>query len=141
MEDKKRITIRATINTPIETVWHYWIEPEHIKKWNNASEDWHTTIAENDLRVGGKFLSRMEANDGSLGFDFSGIYDEVKLHKVIAYTLGDDRKVTITFDCSENKTEITEVFDAENTNSIEMQKAGWQAILDNFKRYTEGTTL
>ena len=88
-----------------------------------------------------EFLSRMEAKDGSLGFNFSGIYSEVKLHKVIAYTLLDDRKVTVIFDCSENKTEITETFEAENTNSIEMQQAGWQAILDNFIRYTEGTTL
>lgn len=141
MRDKQTITIKATINAPIETVWRNWIEPEHIKKWNNASEEWHTTVAENDLRVGGKFLSRMEAKDGSFGFDFSGIYDEVKLYDAIAYTLGDGRKVRITFVCSEKKTEVTETFEAESTNSIEMQQVGWQAILDNFKSYTEGKII
>lgn len=141
MNNKQIITIKATINAPVETVWKYWTEPEHIKKWNNASEDWHTTTAENELRAGGKFLSRMEAKDGSFGFDFYGIYDEVKLYESIAYTLGDGRMVRITFAGEEQKTEVTEIFEAESTNSIEMQEAGWQAILDNFKRYTEGTTL
>ena len=138
MEDRQTITIKTMVNASIETVWGYWTEPEHIKKWNNASEDWHTTVAENDLRVGGKFLSRMEAKDGSFGFDFSGSYDEVKLYDVIAYTLDDGRKVRSVFVYNENKTEITETFEAENDNSIEMQQAGWQAILDNFKTYTEG---
>ena len=137
-EDKISITIKSTVNAPVEKVWKYWTEPEHIKKWNSASEDWHTTFAENDLRVGGKFLSRMEAKDGSFGFDFSGVYDEVKLYEVIAYTLDDGRKVKIIFVGEEKKTEITEVFEAESTNSIEMQQGGWQAILDNFKKYTEG---
>lgn len=136
-EDKIEITIKATVNAPIETVWKCWTEPEHIKKWNNASEDWHTTAAENNLRVGGTFLSRMEAKDGSFRFDFSGIYDEVKLYENIAYTLGDKRKVEITFVSEERKTEVTETFEAESTHSIEMQEAGWQSILDNFKRYTE----
>jgi uncharacterized protein YndB with AHSA1/START domain len=140
-EDNMEITIKATVNAPVETVWKYWTEPEHIKKWNNASEDWHTTAAENDLRVGGTFLSRMEAKDGSFGFDFSGVYGEIKLYEVIAYTLGDERKVKITFIREENKTEVTETFEAESTHSIEMQEAGWQSILDNFKRYTEGTNL
>lgn len=140
-EDKSEITIKATVNAPVETVWKYWTEPEHIKKWNNASEDWHTIAAENDLRVGGTFLSRMEAKDGSFGFDFSGIYDEIKLYEFIAYTLGDERKVKITFISEENKTEVTETFEAESTHSIEMQESGWQSILDNFKRYTEGTNL
>ena len=136
-EDKIRITIKSTVNAPIEKVWKCWSEPEHIKKWNNASEDWHTTQAENDLRAGGKFSSRMEAKDGSFGFDFSGVYDEVKLYEVIAYTLGDGRKVKIIFVGDENKTEITEVFEAENTYPIDKQQEGWQAILDNFKKYTE----
>ncbi len=129
------------MNVPVETVWKCWTEPEHIKKWNNASEDWHTTVAENDLRVGGKFLSRMEAKDGSFGFDFGGIYDEVKVYEVIAYTMADGRKVKITFVCREKKTEITESFEAESTNSIDMQQGGWQAILDNFKKYTEEMNL
>lgn len=136
-QNKMEITIKATVNAPIETVWKYWTEPKHIKKWNNASEDWHTTAVENNLRVGGTFLSRMEAKDGSFGFDFSGIYDEVKLYENIAYTLGDERKVKITFVSEERKTEVIETFEAESTHSIEMQEAGWQSILDNFKRYTE----
>lgn len=141
MAEKQSITIKATINEPIEKVWEFWTEPEHIKKWNSASEDWHTTAAENDLRTGGKFFSRMEAKDGSFGFDFGGVYDEVKLHEVISYTLGDERKVKITFECHENKTEVIETFEAESENSVEMQQAGWQSILDNFKRYTEETAL
>ena len=141
MEDKQEITIKTIVNASKETAWRCWTEPEHIKKWNNASEDWHTTVAENDLKVHGKFLSRMEAKDGSVGFDFYGIYDEVKLYEVIAYTLDDERKVRIDFVCNENKTEITETFEAENINSIELQQTGWQAILDNFKRYTEEIAL
>lgn len=137
MSNKELITIKTIVNAPIETVWNCWTEPQHIKKWNNASPDWHTTIAENDLRVGGKFISRMEAKDGSLGFDFYGIYDEVNLYHSIAYTLGDKRKVKITFVSEENKTEIMEEFEAESVHSIEMQEAGWKAILDNFKIYTE----
>lgn len=137
MSNNQIITIEATVNAPIETVWHYWTEPEHIKQWNSASEDWHTTTAVNDLRVGGKFLSRMEAKDGSFGFDFSGIYDEVVQYETIAYTLGDERRVRITFSKDDNNTKIIEAFDAEDTNSMEMQKNGWQSILDHFKRYVE----
>jgi uncharacterized protein YndB with AHSA1/START domain len=131
------ITVENTINAPVEKVWKFWTEPEHIKKWNNASEDWHTPHAENDLRVGGKFVSRMEAKDGSFGFDFGGIYDEVTINKSIAYTLGDGRKVKIFFTSHGNETKVVETFDAENENSVEMQRNGWQAILDNFKKYTE----
>jgi uncharacterized protein YndB with AHSA1/START domain len=137
MSEKEKITIKATVNTNVRKVWEYWTEPECIKRWNTASEDWHTTIAENDLRVGGKFLSRMEAKDGSFGFDFGGVYDEVELHKLISYTLGDDRKVRIIFEENGNKTEITEIFEAESENSVELQKNGWQSILDNFKKYSE----
>jgi len=131
------ITIEAIVNAAVETVWNAWSSPEHIVKWNNASEDWHTPRVENDLRTGGKFLSRMEAKDGSFGFDFAGVYDEVKTNELIAYTLGDDRKVSITFTGNGNTTKITETFEAESTNPIEMQKGGWQAILDNFKKYAE----
>ncbi|MDF2483862.1 MAG: hypothetical protein K0R46_30 [Herbinix sp.] len=137
MGNNQKITIKATVDAPIEKVWRYWTEPEHIKLWNNASEDWHTTAAENDLKVGGTFLSRMEAKDGSFGFDFSGVYDEVLLHKTIAYTLGDTRTVKITFTSEDEKTKVVETFEAESENSIEMQEAGWQSILDNFKRYAE----
>ncbi|GFP76591.1 SRPBCC family protein [Clostridium fungisolvens] len=137
MKNNKTINIMTTVNASVEKVWKCWTEPEHIKKWNSASEDWHTTFAENDLKVGGKFLSRMEAKDGSFGFDFGGVYDEVRLHEVLAYTLGDERKVQITFMDHGDNTEINETFEAEDTNSVEMQKSGWQSILDNFKRYTE----
>jgi uncharacterized protein YndB with AHSA1/START domain len=136
-DTNSKITVKTTVNVPVEKVWECWTAPKHITKWNNASDDWHTPFAENDLRAGGKFLSRMEAKDGSFGFDFIGIYDEVKLYEVIAYTIGDGRKVKITFAGRDNKTEISETFEAENTYSIEQQQQGWQAILDNFKKYTE----
>ena len=141
METAKKITVETTVHIPVEKVWEYWTEPAHIKKWNNASDEWHTPVAENDLRAGGKFLSRMEAKDGSFGFDFSGIYDEVILHEVIAYTLGDGRKVKITFKGLENGTEVIETFDAETSNPIEFQQQGWQAILDNFKKYAEQASI
>ncbi len=134
---KIEITVENIVNAPVEKVWKYWSGPAHITKWANASDDWHTTFAENDLRPGGKFLSRMEAKDGSFGFDFWGIYDEIKTRELIAYTLGDERKVKITFSSSGGKTRIVQTFEAESTNSIEIQRGGWQAILDNFKKYVE----
>lgn len=133
----KTITIETTVNAPVEKVWAYWTQPKHIIQWNNASEDWHTPHAENDLRIGGKFVSRMEAKDGSMGFDFSGIYDEVEENKTIAYSMGDGRKVSVSFAGNGNETKVIETFDPESTHSLEMQQAGWQAILDNFKKYTE----
>ncbi|MGE7687487.1 SRPBCC family protein [Peribacillus simplex] len=139
MQTFKKVTAETTIQAPIEKVWKYWTEPDHITKWNNPSDDWHTPFAENDLRPGGKFVSRMEAKDGSAGFDFGGIYDEVKLYEVIAYTMGDGRKVKITFKEQENEIEVIETFDAETINPIEFQKQGWQAILNNFKKYVEQT--
>ena len=135
--DKTMITIEATINAPVEKVWQLWNDPEHVTKWNNASEDWHSPKAENDLRKGGKFLYRMEAKDGSFGFDFGGVYDTVKTNEALAYTLGDGRKVVILFHADGAATHIKESFEAETTNSLEMQKGGWQAILDNFKKYAE----
>ncbi|MBP1993016.1 SRPBCC family protein [Paenibacillus eucommiae] len=133
----KTITIETTVHKPVGEVWKYWTEPQHITKWNNASDDWHVPKAENDLRVGGSFLTRMEAKDGSFGFDFSGVYDEVRVNEFISYTIGDGRTVTITFISQENDTKVIETFEAETTNSIEMQEAGWQSILDNFKKYSE----
>ena len=130
-------TIETIVNAPIEKVWCCWTEPEHIKKWNNASEDWHTPKAENNLQVGGKFLLRMEAKDGSMGFDFFGFYTDVQINKHIAYTLEDDRKVEIFFIEEGNQTKVVETFETEKINSTELQTAGWQAILDNFKKYTE----
>jgi uncharacterized protein YndB with AHSA1/START domain len=135
METSKKIVVETTVQAPVEKVWEFWTEPTHITKWNTASEEWHTPYAENDLQVGGKFLSRMEAKDGSFGFDFGGVYDDVRLNEGIAYTLEDGRKVTINFIRQEDETKVIETFDAENTNPIEMQEAGWQAILDNFKKY------
>lgn len=135
--DTNKITITTVVHATATKAWDYWTSPTHIVKWNNASEDWHTTRVENDLQVGGKFLSRMEAKDGSFGFDFDGIYDEVVLNKHIAYTIGDGRKVIIDFEETDGQTKITETFEAENINSIEQQKVGWQSILDNFKKYTE----
>lgn len=137
MEATNAITIEATINAPIKKVWEFWTAPAHIVNWAFASDDWHAPLAENDIRTGGKFLTRMEAKDGSFGFDFEGIYDEVKTNERIAYSLGDERKVTITFIDQGNETKVIETFDPENQNPIEMQRAGWQAILDNFKKYTE----
>ncbi|CAM3030424.1 SRPBCC family protein [Hathewaya histolytica] len=131
------ITVETTIDEPIERVWKYWTEPQHITKWNNASDDWHTSFAENDLRVGGKFISRMEAKDASFGFDFGGTYTEVKLYEIIEYIMDDGRKVEINFINQENKTKIIENFEAEKSNPIELQRKGWQAILDNFKKYAE----
>ena len=135
--EKIILTVESTINAPVEKIWEYWTKPEHITKWSNASDDWHTTRAENDLHVGGSFLSRMEAKDGSFGFDFGGVYDAVRTNEYIEYTLGDGRKVKITFTAEGNTTKVSESFEAENTNSVEMQQGGWQAILDNFKKYTE----
>src|SRR5450432_1247428 len=138
--EKRIITVENTVKAPIEKVWKYWTSPEHIVNWNYASDDWHTPRAENDLRSGGKFLSRMEAKDGSFGFDFGGVYDEVKTNNFIAYTLGDGRKVKNTFTSEGNETKVVSTFEAENENPVEMQKNGWQAILNNFKKYTESNT-
>lgn len=135
--NKTVITVESTINAPVEKVWDYWSKPEHITKWTNASDDWHAPRAENDLRTGGSFSTRMEAKDGSFGFDFGGVYDNVTTHKFISYTMGDGRKVEVTFTQQGNSTKVVESFEAESQNSEEMQKAGWQAILDNFKKYTE----
>lgn len=132
-----KITVEITVKVPVEKAWAYWTMPEHITEWNNASDDWHTPLAENDLRTGGRFLSRMEAKDGSFGFDFSGTYESVVPLESIAYTLDDNRKVQITFTGQGHTTHITETFEAENENSVEMQRSGWQAIMDNFKHYAE----
>lgn len=137
MTQKETITVETLVHAPIDKVWEFWTKPEHITKWNNASEDWHTTRAENDLQIGGKFLSRMEAKDGSFGFDFEGIYDEVLTNEKISYTILDERKVTITFLPTENGVQVTETFEAETMNTLELQKMGWQAILNNFKKYVE----
>lgn len=138
MENNKvKITVETLVKVSIENAWVYWTMPEHIKAWNNASEDWHSPIAVNDLRVGGRFVTRMEAKDGSVGFDFSGKYDAVTPFSLIAYTLDDERQVKITFTEKDGETLIVETFEAESENSIELQQNGWQSIMDNFKRYAE----
>jgi len=137
-QNKTAVTIETTINAPVEKVWKRWNTPEDIIKWNSPSADWHTPRAENDLQAGGKFLFRMEARDGSAGFDFGGIYDEINVNKQISYTIGDGRRVKIIFTGNGSKTRVVETFEAEQLNSIEMQRSGWQAILDNFKNYAEG---
>jgi len=134
---KTIITVSALISAPVEKVWDLWTGPKHIMQWNNASEDWVTSFAENDLRAGGKFVSRMEAKDGSDGFDFTGSYTLVKTHRQIEYILGDDRTVSILFEANGAETKIIESFEAEQINTIDLQKTGWQAILNNFKKYAE----
>ncbi len=137
MSDKQKITIKATIAAPISKVWEYWTKPEHVTKWNFASDDWHSPRGENDLRPGGAFSYRMESKDGQHGFDFGGVYDTVELQKRIVFTMGDTRKVEIFFDEKDGKVIVTETFEAESQNSLEMQRNGWQSILDNFKKYVE----
>ncbi len=135
--EQTSITVATTVHAPVATVWKCWTLPEYITQWNHASDDWHCPYAENDLRVNGTFKSTMAAKDGSMSFDFEGVYTAVDEHKRIEYTLADGRKVKITFLAEGAKTTVTEEFDPENINSRELQKGGWQAILDNFKKITE----
>lgn len=136
-ETKTKITVAATINAPIATVWAAWNEPSQIIKWNNASPDWHTPTATNDLREGGRFNYRMEARDGSMGFDFGGKYDKIEANKTIRYTLDDGRKVETHFNEANAKTTVETTFEAEDENSVELQRNGWQGILDSFKNHLE----
>ncbi len=131
------ISVQTTVDAPVEKVWEIWTTPHHITRWNSASEDWHTPTATNDLREGGKFSSRMEARDGSMGFDFEGTYDLVIPNKKIEYTMSDGRRVIIEFTSHGNQTHILETFEAETENPVELQQQGWQAIMDNFKKYAE----
>ena len=131
------ITVAATVNAPIAKVWEYWNGPEHITKWCQASPDWHAPFAENDARTGGKFKTTMAAKDGSFSFDFGGTYSEVTDHQLIAYSMDDGRQVKVVFEDKGDSTKVTETFDPESQNPIEMQRGGWQAILDSFKKYTE----
>ena len=131
------IHVSSLINASLAKVWEAWTTPEDILNWNAASEDWHTTRASNDLRVGGQFSSRMEAKDASMGFDFTGTYTQVIDRQLIEYVIADGRKVTITFTQTDNGVEVSEHFEAENQHPAEMQRQGWQSILDNFTRYVE----
>jgi uncharacterized protein YndB with AHSA1/START domain len=139
IQEKTIITVRTTINAPVEKVWNLWTDPAHILRWNYASDDWHTPKAENDLRVGGRFLARMEAKDGSAGFDLTGKYSKVEQNSQLEYIIDDGRNVQVLFIPQGNVTTVMEAFEAEQTNSEEMQQAGWQAILDNFRKYVEAS--
>ncbi len=130
------ITVTATINANAKKVWNYYTNPEHIVNWNFADPSWQCPKASNDMTIGGKYFARMEAKDGSDGFDFEAIYEEIKMGQSFTYSFG-DRRVTVEFKTLENQTEIIVVFDPENENPLEMQKEGWQAILNSFKNYTE----
>lgn len=132
-----KITIQTTVKSSSEKVWAAWTTPEDINHWNAASDDWHNPRSTNDLRVGGKFSYRMEAKDGSVGFDFEGTYTKVELEKCIAYVMADERVVSVRFEATDEGVKIIETFDAEDANSAEMQRQGWQAILDRFAAYVE----
>ncbi|MBL0051922.1 MAG: SRPBCC family protein [Bacteroidetes bacterium] len=132
-----KITVSASINAPVEKVWDCFTNPSHIVNWNFASDDWHCPRAENDLRIGGKYNARMEAKDGSFGFDFITIYTEVEEYIKLSYTMEDGREASTIFESTGNQTNVTTIFDAENENPVEAQQQGWQMILNNFKKYTE----
>jgi uncharacterized protein YndB with AHSA1/START domain len=135
--NKNPITIETVVNAPIEKVWEYWNKPEHIVHWAFASDDWEAPAAENDLRVGGTFKTTMAAKDKSTSFDFAGVYSAVKENELIEYDFG-DRHAKVEFTILPEGVKITQTFDPENENSEEKQRSGWQAILDNFKKYVEG---
>lgn len=131
------ITVETIIKAPLSKVWENWTKPEHIVNWNFASNDWHCPSASNNLNPGGQFNWRMESKDGSMGFDFTGVYEKINENELITYHMSDGRKVEIRFKDLNGEVQLTEKFEAEGTNSDEMQRAGWQAILENFKSYTE----
>lgn len=134
------ITVQSTINAPIEKVWEYWTKPEHIVNWAFAQDDWEAPSAENDVRVGGKFKTLMRAKDLSSSFDFTGVYTDIREHELIEYDMSDGRHVKVEFRETPEGVEVTETFDPENENTEELQRSGWQAILDNFKNYVESNT-
>ena len=131
-----KISVETTVAAPLEQVWRAYTTPENIKQWNAASDDWHTTNAKVDLRVGGAFSSRMEAKDGSVGFDFAGTYTRVVEPRLIEYSFG-DRTAQVEFADSPSGVSVRVTFDSEPTHSIEQQQQGWQAILNNFRRHVE----
>ncbi len=132
-----KITVETPVHAPIARVWDTWNDPEDIVRWNSAQDDWHTTRSTVDLREGGRFLSRMEAKDGSMGFDFEGVYTRIVPHETIEYRMGDGREVAVEFIQQDGQVLVRTTFDAESENPPEMQREGWQAISDNFGRYVE----
>lgn len=137
MENAKQITVETLVKAPVEKVWKHWNEPSSINQWCSASPDWQTVRAKNDIRVGGEFSSRMEAIDGSSGFDLGGVYSDVIQNQYIAYEMTDGRKVEISFREENGLTRVTETFEIENQNPEDMQRGGWQAILENFRDFVE----
>jgi uncharacterized protein YndB with AHSA1/START domain len=137
METAQKVKVETVVNAPLEMVWNAWNTPADIKQWNTAQDDWHTTRSTVDLREGGKFVSRMEAKDGSEGFDFEGTYTRIVPHKSIEYRMSDGREVKVEFTDQAGGVQVTETFDPESENPAELQRSGWQAILDNFGRYVE----
>ena len=135
------ITVSVSINASIEKAWQCFTAPQHITQWNNASPEWHCPKADNDLRIGGKFSYTMAAKDGSFSFDFGGVYDDILENELIMSTLGDGRKLKVTFASIGDSTEVVENFEPEDENPVEIQQGGWQAILNNFKNYTEATIV
>lgn len=134
---RNKIKVTATVNAGTKKVWDFYTQPKHITNWNFADPSWHCPSATNDLNVGGKYAARMEAKDGSFGFDFEAVYNEIVLNEKIVYTMADGRQAEVLFKGDNNTTEVVVTFDAETQNSLELQKNGWQAILDSFKKYTE----
>lgn len=135
------ITVETEIEVPIENVWECWTNPKHITNWNFANNEWYCPFAKNDLKPGGEFLWRMEAKDGSVGFDFTGTYEQIEDRKSISYKMTDGRKVEINFLSKHNIVKMTESFEAEGTHTDEQQRLGWQAILENFKIYVEAEKI
>lgn len=131
------ITVQTKVQAPLDKIWSFWTMPEHIIKWNSASEDWHTPYADNDLKVGGKFKYTMASKDGTMSFDFTGTYSVIQDKRTIAYNIEDGREVIVVFEEQEDGVIIRESFDPELENPKELQQQGWQAILDNFKKYVE----
>lgn len=141
MNNQSTITIETVVHAPIEQVWEFWTKPEHIINWAFASDDWEAPHAENDLTVGGKFKTVMSAKDKSVNFDFTGVYTAIEKKKLIEYTIGDGRHVSVEFSETPQGVKIIETFDPENENSEELQRAGWNAILENFKKYAESLVV
>ncbi|MEY4204677.1 MAG: hypothetical protein RL013_2381 [Bacteroidota bacterium] len=135
--DTTKITIQAVVAADRQKVWNCYTQPEHITKWNFATDTWHCPAASNDMRVGGKYLARMEAKDGSFAFDFEAVYNEIVDGEKFTYTMPDNREIQVSFEKMDDKTRVTVTFDPENVNPVDLQRDGWQSILDNFKRYAE----
>jgi uncharacterized protein YndB with AHSA1/START domain len=136
-QENNTITVKTIVDAPLKKVWEFWTQPDQICQWNNASPDWHTPTATNDLEPGGEFHYLMAAKDGSFSFDFNGVYETVLHESLIVYHIEDGRKVIVNFNQEEFGVQITEIFEAEEVNALDLQEMGWQSILNNFKQYTE----